>query len=176
MLLTAWKTGANCHSSLLPTCTESPILCHTSKSNNRSVVAISFHRRYHSNIPDISPSVNLTLARSANSGRLFCAAFATLIQWNPYCRCSCTPSMHGSAPASIGQPGLPRQPAVPCLLWLWYHVGVTTMPSFSIHAGTGTTFTLMQCTVSSLYCSACVVIHIFPYCTHDHAYSDRLQT
>ena len=36
--------------------------------------------------------------------------------------------------------------------------------------------TLMQCTISSLYCSACVVIYIFHICTCDHAYSDRLQT
>jgi len=35
---------------------------------------------------------------------------------------------------------------------------------------------LMQCTVSSLYCSTCVVIYIFHICTRDHAYSDRLQT
>jgi len=76
MLLTAQKTGANCRSSLLPTCTESLILCHTSKSNNQSVVAISFHLQYHNNRPDISPSVKFTLARSVNSGRLFCAAFS----------------------------------------------------------------------------------------------------
>nr|XP_009939599.1 PREDICTED: endoplasmic reticulum resident protein 44 [Opisthocomus hoazin] len=73
MLLTARKTGANNRSSLLPSCTESPILCLTAKSNNRSVFAISFHRQYHNNRPDISPSVNFTLARSVNSGRLFCA-------------------------------------------------------------------------------------------------------
>jgi len=36
--------------------------------------------------------------------------------------------------------------------------------------------TLMKCTVSSLYCSACVVIYIFHICTRDHAYLDRLQT
>jgi len=36
--------------------------------------------------------------------------------------------------------------------------------------------TLMQCTVSSLYCSTGVVIYIFRICTHDHAYLDRLQT
>jgi len=36
--------------------------------------------------------------------------------------------------------------------------------------------TLMQCTVDSLYCSACVVIYIFHICTRDHTYSDRLQT
>jgi len=79
MLLTARKSGANCRSSLLPTCTESPILCHTSNSNNRSVVAISFRRRYHNNRPDISPSVNFTLAQSANSGRLSAPPFPTLI-------------------------------------------------------------------------------------------------
>jgi len=61
---------------LFQTSTESPILCHTSKSNNRPVVAISFRRWYHNNSPDISPSVNFTLARSTNSGRLFCAAFS----------------------------------------------------------------------------------------------------
>jgi len=76
MLLTARKKGANNRSSLLPTCTESPILCHTSKSNNQPVIAINFRRQYHNNRPDISPSVNFTLARSANSGRLFCAAFS----------------------------------------------------------------------------------------------------
>jgi len=76
MLLTAQKTRANNHSSLLPTCTESPILCHSSKSNNRSVVAISFRLQYHNNRPDISPSVNFTLARSTSCGRLFCAAFS----------------------------------------------------------------------------------------------------
>jgi len=76
MLLTAQKIGTNNRSSLLPTCTESPILCHTAKSNNRSVIAISFHQRYHNDRPDISPSVNFTLARSTNSGRLFCAAFS----------------------------------------------------------------------------------------------------
>jgi len=36
--------------------------------------------------------------------------------------------------------------------------------------------TLMQCTVSSLYCSTCMVIYIFHICTRDHTYSDRLQT
>jgi len=36
--------------------------------------------------------------------------------------------------------------------------------------------TLMQCTVNSIYWSACVIIYIFHICTHDHAYSDRLQT
>jgi len=76
MLLTARKTGANNRSSLLPTCTESPILCHSSKSNNRSVIAISFRQRYLNNSPNISPSVNFALAQSANSGRLFCAAFS----------------------------------------------------------------------------------------------------
>jgi len=76
MFLTARKTGANNRSSLLPTCTESPILCHTSKSNNRYVVAISFRRRYHNNSPNISLSVNFTLARSSNSGRLFCTTFS----------------------------------------------------------------------------------------------------
>jgi len=35
---------------------------------------------------------------------------------------------------------------------------------------------LIQCTVDSIYCSACVVIYIFHICTRDHAYSDRLQT
>jgi len=79
MHLTAQKTGANNRSSLLLTCTESPILCHTSKSNNRSVVTISFCWRYHNNRPDISLSVNFTLARSANSGRLSALPFPTLI-------------------------------------------------------------------------------------------------
>jgi len=36
--------------------------------------------------------------------------------------------------------------------------------------------TLMQCTVDSIYCSACLVIYIFHICTRDDAYSDRLQT
>jgi len=36
--------------------------------------------------------------------------------------------------------------------------------------------TLIQCTVDSIYWSACVVIYIFHICTCNHAYSDRLQT
>jgi len=36
--------------------------------------------------------------------------------------------------------------------------------------------TLMQCTVDSLYCSACMVMYIFHIYTRDHAYSDMLQT
>jgi len=36
--------------------------------------------------------------------------------------------------------------------------------------------TLMQCTVGSLYCSACVVIYIPHICKRNHAYLDRLQT
>ena len=93
MLLTARETGANYRSSLLPTCTESPILCHTSKSNNRSVIAISFRQRYHNNRPNISPSVNFTLARSTNSGRLFCAAFSNTDTVEPICRNSRSPGV-----------------------------------------------------------------------------------
>jgi len=119
MFLTARKTGANCHSSLLLTCTESPVLCHTSKSNNRSVIAISFRRRYHNNRPDISLSVNFTLARSANSGRLFCVAFSNTDTVEPILPIFTPPvACCGSAPASLGQPGLPRRSAVPCLLRL----------------------------------------------------------
>jgi len=175
MLLTARKTGANNRSSLLPICTESPILCHTSKSNNRSVIAISFRQRYHNNRLDTSPSVNFTLARSANSGRLFCTAFSN------------TDTVEPILPM-FTPPGVPRVRS--CLYraaWLTSLAG-SPLPSSAVISRRGhhnaefqhpyrdrnDSHTLIQCTVDSIYWSACVVIYIFHICTRDHTYLDRL--
>jgi len=67
--------------------------------------------------------------------------FPTLIQWNPYCRYSRPPGVPRIRSCLSRAARLTSLVAVPCLLRLWYHVRVTTMLSFSIHAGTGMTLT-----------------------------------
>jgi len=162
MLLTARKTGANNRSSLLPTCTESPILCHTSKLNNRSVVAISFRRQYSNNSPAISPSGNFTLAQSANSGRLFCAAFSNtdtvepiLLIFTPPWRAT-DPLLPLSAARLTSPAGSPL-PSSAAVSPRGHHNAEFQHPC----TDRNDSHTLMQCTVSSLYCSTCVIIYIF---------------
>jgi len=172
MLLTARKTEANNRSSLLPTCTESPILCHTAKSNNRSVVAISFRLRYHINSPDISPSVNLASARSANSTRLFCADFSNTDTVEPIRTMFTPPRSCLSRAAWLTSPAGSPLPSLAAVSRRGHHNAEFQHPC----RDRNDSHTLIQCTVDSIYCSTCVVIYTFHICARDHAYSDRLQT
>jgi len=92
---------------------------------SQSNVNFNMHLRpaiscYHNNSPDMSPLVNLTSARSANSNRLFSAVFSDADTVEPMLQMFMTPPVcRGSAPAFLGQPGSPCQLAVPCLFFFW---------------------------------------------------------